>query len=132
MYTPLFDRFESDREADLDGLARDIADILGARRGYQGNLPGVLSWGLPPMQGLSPSSPKDRDRIAAYIQEAIEKFEPRLENVNVIPIEGRFDFSFQLEAELVSLDNSEITLRIFSPRRGGGLGADVTVIGDPL
>ncbi len=130
MQTPLFDRFESDKEATLDSLARDIADILGARRGLQENLPGVLGWGLPSMIGLTPAAEKDRLMVANFIQEAIEKFEPRLVNVNVIPLEGAsIDFSFQLEAILVLDDDSEeVTLRILSPRRGGALGADVKIV----
>ena len=129
MQTPLFDRFETDKKATLDSLARDIADILGARRGRENNLPGILSWGLPSMMGLTPAVNKDRLIVANFIQEALEKFEPRLENVNVNSIEGSADFSFQLEAELVTDDdNEEVTFSILSPRRGGALGADVKVV----
>jgi type VI secretion system lysozyme-like protein len=134
MYTPLFDRFESDRSAGLGELARDIADFLGARSALPGHQPGVLSWGLPDMSGLASTSMQDRQRIADYIARAIEQFEPRLERVSVTPVEDATDFIFQIEAQLVELEDDEsenapITLRILSPHRGGGLGAEVVAIG---
>ncbi len=129
LHTPLFDRFESGRPADLGSLARDIADILGARRAHRGALPGVLSWGLPDMSGLTPTSEKDQETIAAMVERVIERFEPRLENVRVIPVRDAVDFTFTLEADLVQSKDDSITLRILSPRRGGALGADIEVIG---
>ena len=130
MRRQLFDRFESADDGDLDGLAYDIADILGARRAIEGdNLPGVLKWGLPGMIGLSPQVDSDRRLVAGYIKDALLQFEPRLKSVDVIPTEGSNDFSFQLKAEIIDDDNEQITLRIITPRRGGGLGAEIAVIG---
>ena len=126
--TPLFQRFESDRRADLDDLANDIADILGARRAIPGRVPGVLGWGLPGTSGLAPQSDKDRSDVATIIAATIERFEPRLQNVRVTPAAKSVDFAFVLEAELVQTDDRSVMLRILSPRRGGALGADVAVI----
>lgn len=129
LHTPLFDRFESPRAATLGHLARDVADILGARRIFRGALPGVLGWGLPDMSGFTPTSEKDREAIAEMIAAAIERFEPRLENVRVTPMEQSVDFTFTLEADLVQMNDESVTLRILSPRRGGALGADIRVLG---
>ncbi len=129
LLTPLFDRFESNRPTGLAGLARDIADILGARRTLPGRVPGVLGWGLPGMAGLAPNSEKDRQEVALLIEKVIERFEPRLTDVRVTPIPGTVDFAFNLEARLEQLEDDGVLLRIMSPRPGGALGADVTVIG---
>lgn len=126
----LFDQFESAREATMEDLARDVADILGARRALPGkNLRGVLNWGLPPMNSFSPQVDADRKQIASYMRDAIIAFEPRLEGVDVVPVEGSSDFSFQLKAQVIEADGNAVTLRIITPRRGGGLGAEVAVIG---
>ena len=127
--TPLFDRFELDRPAGMDELARDIADLLGARRAHAATLPGVLNWGLPGAPGMTPASEHDRRRIAGFIADALERHEPRLEAVRITPTEHVNEFSFEIEASLIQTRDSTITLRILSPRRGGGLGAEVAVLG---
>lgn len=130
MRKQLFDRFESGQEGDMSHLAYDIADILGARRAIErDNLPGVLNWGLPGMAGLSPQVESDRKIVAEHMKEAITRFEPRLTSVDVTPVEGANDFAFQLYGEIVDEEGETITLRILTPRRGGGLGAEVVVIG---
>ena len=128
LHTPLFDRFQSNRRADLRSLARDVADILGARQAHQG--PGVLGWGLPGFIGASATSQKDQERIASAIAEAIERFEPRLTRVAVQPDARGGDFRFSVSASLIEESGRTVTLRILAPRRGGALGADVVVIGE--
>lgn len=130
MRKQLFDRFESNKELDVSDLARDIADILGARRALSGHrLPGVLTWGLPPSTTtLSPQVFADREKVAGYMKAALISFEPRLENIEVIPTEGSNDFSFELHGNIIDDDGDTVTLRIITPRRGGGLGAEVVVI----
>lgn len=130
VHTPLFDRFESERESGLGELARDVADILGARRALEGDLPGVLSWGLPDLSGLSPASSRDREHLAEYIAQALERFEPRLERVNVTPTEDTGEFVFRIDAERIVPEGEPIALRILCPRLGGGAGAEVVVIGE--
>lgn len=126
----IFDRFMSAKRPGIGDFARDIADVLGARRAFPRPMMGVLNWGLPSMAGLNPGSEADRTYVATYIAEILQQFEPRLAHVNVSPISNAREFAFTLDAELVDDDDMEpLTLRILSPRRGGGLGADVVVIG---
>lgn len=127
LHTPLFDRFQSAQRAGLASLARDVADILGARRVMPGFAPGVLGWGLPGTGGFSPGSTEDRERLAALIANAITRFEPRLSGVKVQPDEVDGEFCFSVSANLVQEDEQPVTLQILAQRRGGGLGADVRV-----
>ena len=129
MHTPLFTRFTSAEESDYSDLVRDLSDLLGARRGFSNRLPGILDWGLPSLSGISPSSERDREDVAKHVAEAIERFEPRVEQVRVIPVPGVRDFAFEIEATLAETPDGTIKLRVLAPRRGGGLGADVVVIG---
>jgi len=129
IHTPLFDRFERGRSVGLPELARDLADILGARRAIPGNVPGVLAWGLQSIGDFSPSSEEDRERLADQIARAVERFEPRLADVSVTPVEHGGEFRFNLEADLVNRAGGTVRLRILAPRRGGALGADVRLVG---
>ena len=126
----VLDRFMSAKKPDVADFARDVADVLGARRAFPRPMVGVLNFGLPSMAGLSPSSEADRTYVATCIAEALQQFEPRLAHVSVSPVSDAREFAFTLDAELVDDEDMEpLTLRILSPRRGGGLGADVVVVG---
>lgn len=128
---PLFTRFETDAEIEVSDVARDLADLLGARRALARDVPGVLGFGLPSVSGMAPGSHSDRMRAAAMLARAIEQFEPRLEQVQVVPDGNMTDFTFRIEAVLVQPEEARsIRLRVLSPRRGGGLSAEVEVIGD--
>lgn len=127
--TPLFDRFERPGRSHVRDLTRDLADILGSRRAVPGQVPGVLAWGLEGIGTYSPSSEDDRRRLANQIARLIERFEPRLENVVVTPVESSTEFRFTLEASLVHQGGGGVRLRILTPRRGGTLGAEVSVVG---
>lgn len=129
LHTPLFDRFERSGNADLQDLARDLADILGARRAISGSVPGVLNWGLTGIGDFSPASEQDRQQLAAQIASVVEMFEPRLSRIKVTPLDEGRDFRFDLEASLTQKAGRSIRLRILAPRRGGALGADVVLIG---
>ena len=126
--TPLFDRFESDIPADASALARDMTDILGARKVVPQRVPGVLNWGLPDVSGLSPSSRKDREYIANALRDVLMQFEPRLAQVSVTPLEGRTDFTCIIDAQMVQPEDHSVTLRVLSPLKGGGLSAEVVVL----
>lgn len=128
MSTTLFDRFETDGDARPEALAADLADILGGRRQFQARSLGVLSWGMPSMSSITSRSMPDRRRVAEYIADTIDRFEPRLEDVRVVPMEDAADFQFRIEARLVEDDSSSLTLRILAPQIGGGLGAKVMVL----
>ncbi len=123
----LFDRFESGRPTDTDTLSRDLADLLGSRRAFGMDLPGILGWGLPGMAGISAGSDTNRQRVAEYITNAIRRFEPRLRNVEVAPREGTEEFAFTLSAGVAG-QSEAVRLRILAPRRGGGLSADVALV----
>ena len=122
----LFDRFDPPRRVDEDVLARDLADLLGARRAYPTNLPGILNWGLPGMAGITPGSDSDREYVAEQIATVIRRFEPRLANVRVSPVQDTVEFAFVLEADVLGAREGGVRLQIVAPRRGGALSADVT------
>ena len=128
MFATLFDRFETDEEIGPERLAVDLADILSGRRTHSGRILGVLGWGMPPMTNITSRSAKHRKQVANYIAETLDRFEPRLEGIRVMPIEGAVEFSFRIEAQLVESDSSSIALQILSPFVGGGLGAKVVVL----
>ena len=128
MFTNLFDRFESDEEADPNRLASDLADTLSGRRILSQRGLGVLSWGMPALLNVSAKSEKDREYVASVITQTIEQFEPRLTDIQVTPIKDAADFSFMIDAKFVKTDSSRVTLRILSPVVGGGLGAKVVVL----
>lgn len=123
----LLDRFEGDREAGAEALATDIADLLGSRRLYSERRMGVLAYGLPPLLNRVARSADDRQYVAGCIADALERFQPHLENVRVTPVESAADFSFVIEATVVD-ESSTVTFRILSPHVGGGLGAQVEVV----
>ena len=122
----LFDRFESDGGATPETLARDLADLLGARRASEGNH-GVLGYGLPPLTGITSKSVADKKRVARIVREAIEAHEPRLANVRVTPIKSP-EFTFTLEGDTVGETEEPVVLKVLSPMTGGGLGAQVVVL----
>lgn len=126
----LFDRFMSARVPTVAEFGRDVADVLGARRAFPRAMAGILNWGLPSTAGLNPCSEADRAQVATSIAELLQQFEPRLTHFTVSPIANEREFAFTLDGELVDdQDMMPLTLRILSPRRGGGLGADVVLVG---
>ena len=129
MRSTLLDRFESASPPGLDTLARDLADILGARRAFPGRMPGILNWGLPSVTHLSPDSQADRQYLATQIEAALAEYEPRLASIRAEPVSGAQDFVFELHATLVEPPDEAVSVRILTPRRGGGLGAEVVVLG---
>lgn len=129
MLTPLFDRFDSGDASTIDNLLRDITDLLGARRSGPRGAPGVIAYGLPSMTGLSPRIERDRLKIASVIESAVRQYEPRMDSIQVSPIEGEDGFVFKLEGSLITEEDSSVTLRVLAPRKGGGLGADISIMG---
>ena len=126
----LFDRLEgSGADSVPERLARDIADILSARRILESPARhGVLAYGLPSLDSITRRSPDNKRRVAGYITETLRAFEPRLRSVRVTPIEEEVEFQFRIEAELVGDDGGSVTLRVLSPLPGGGLGAEAVVL----
>ena len=90
---------------------------------------GVVSWGMPSMASITSRSPECRRRVAGYIAETLERFEPRLQDIEVLPVEDTVEFTFRIEARLVeTVSSSSVSLRVLSPHVGGGLGASVLVL----
>jgi len=126
----LFDRLEGAGTTSVpERLARDIADVLSARRIQESSSRyRVLAYGLPSLDSITRRSLDDKRRVARYIAATLRAFEPRLRSVRVIPIEEEVEFQFRIEAELVGDDAASVTLRVLSPLPGGGLGAEAVVL----
>ena len=126
----LFDRLEgAGTESVPERLARDVADLLSARRIQESSTRyGILSWGLPSLDSITRRSLDNKRRVAGYIAETLRAFEPRLRSVRVTPIEEEVDFQFRIEADLAGDDAATVTLRVLSPLPGGGLGAEAVVL----
>ena len=124
MLTPLFDRFEGRRAAG-GSFVRDLEDLLGARRTATSPGEGVVGWGVPIPPGLSPVVESHRECVANLVAQAIARFEPRLHEVRVTPVEAAGEFLFDLEAKTWPEERRAIRLRVLVPRRDGGLGARV-------
>ena len=130
MALSLFDRLEGAGTTSVpERLARDIADVLSARRIQESSSRyRVLAFGLPSLDSITRRSLDNKRRVAGYIAEALRAFEPRLRSVRVTPIEEEVEFQFRIEAELVGDDTASVTLRVMAPLPGGGLGAEAVVL----
>ena len=126
----LFDRLEGAGTTSVpERLARDVADVLSARRIQESSSRyRVLAYGLPSLDSITRRSLDNKRRVARYIAETLRAFEPRLRSVRVIPVEEEVEFQFRIEAELVGDDAASVTLRVLSPLPGGGLGAEAVVL----
>lgn len=89
---PLLDRFLRDdngrhlpRALDAEEypavIRRDVETLLNTRAPADAD--DVTGYGLPDFTHLSPDSPDDMWRMAAAVREALQRFEPRLENIRV-------------------------------------------------
>ena len=123
----LFDRFQADENVGPESIALELSDMLSGRQAFSRRDLGVLSWGLPAVLNLVARSPGDRQYIADCIADSIQRFQPRLEDVRVTPLDSTTDFAFTIDAKLVD-DATTVNLRILSPYIGGGLGAKVEVV----
>ena len=126
----LFDRLEgAGTDSVPERLARDIADILSARRTLESSARyRVLAFGLPSLDAIRGRSGANKRRVAGYIAQTLRAFEPRLRAVSVTPLEDEVEFRFRIEADLVGNDAASVTLRVRSPLPGGGLGAEAVVL----
>ena len=126
----LFDRLEgAGTDSVPERLARDIADVLSARRIQESSSRyRVLAWGLPSLDSITRRSLDNKRRVARYIAETLRAFEPRLRSVRVTPVEEEVEFQFRIEAKLPGDAGASVTLRVLSPLPGGGLGAEAVVL----
>ena len=127
----LFDRLEgAGMDSVPERLARDVADVLGARRILESSSRfRVLAFGLSSLDAITRRSPDNKRRVAGHIAETLRAFEPRLRSARVTPVEEEVEFQFRIEAELEEDDGGSVTLRVRAPRSGGGLGAEAVVLG---
>ena len=137
MALSLFDRLEGAGTTSVpERLARDVADVLSARRILESSARyRVLAWGLPSLDSITRRSIEHKRRVASYIAETLRAFEPRLRSVRVTPIEEVVEFQFRIEADLVGDDGASVTLRVAVAAlgrgaRGGGGGARHLAGGD--
>ena len=130
MSLSLFDRLEgAGTDSVPERLARDIADVLSARRILESSTRyRVLAFGLPSLDAIRGRTSGNKRRVAGYIAETLRAFEPRLRSVRVTPVEEVVEFQFRIEADLVGDDAASVTLRVLSPLPGGGLGAEAVVL----
>lgn len=144
MHANLFDRFSHDDEGDVGAkarlmtgrnalsvgdvgcaaLAQELADLLSSNRVFAARELGVLGWGMPPMLNMTAA---DAQTIANCIAEAIERFEPRLEQVAVAPLDDAANLSFSIQATLVE-ESTTIDFRVLAPCVGRSPGPCVQVV----
>jgi type VI secretion system protein len=64
----------------LHSVLGNLRRLFNARRGSLAHLP---EYGLPDLSDVSPSSPQTIESLRVAIREAVERFEPRLQNVRI-------------------------------------------------
>jgi type VI secretion system protein len=67
-------------EQRLHSVLGNLRRLFNARRGSLAHVP---EYGLPDLSDVSPSSPEKIESLRVAIRQAVERFEPRLQNVRV-------------------------------------------------
>jgi len=84
----------------LHSVLGNLRRLFNARRGSLAHLP---EYGLPDLSDVSPSSPQKIEALRVAIREAVERFEPRLQNVRITREPGPADSAhlvFLLSAQM--------------------------------
>ena len=92
-------------------VRRDLEWLLNTRRtpaaadeGFPEVAKSVYNYGLPDLNALNWESSRDRARLARAVQQALHLFEPRLRNIQVVPMDPASGsphiMRFQIEALL--------------------------------
>jgi type VI secretion system protein ImpF len=95
----------------IDSVRRDLEELLNTHRTcgditpeFSETLNSVLTYGLPDLVSLQANNPEVPRRVAAAIEETIDRFEPRLKNVRVATPDGskpgQLKLEFQIHATL--------------------------------
>lgn len=94
-------------------LIRDISNLLNSKPSYpqhDGFENFIVYYGLQDLSYYSPYSKEDQKKVSDFIKNSLVKFEPRLQNISVIPIESdeNYDvaFNFKIIATLQLLHES--------------------------
>src|SRR5262245_59076099 len=72
----------------LHSVLGNLRRLFNARRGSLAHVP---EYGLPDLSDVSPSSPQKIEALRVAIREAVERFEPRLQNVRITREPGPAD-----------------------------------------
>ncbi len=110
---------ESDRDAQITSLTRDLDLLLNTRRRevvipeeFSNCATSILTFGVPDLMHCGDlNTPVERDKVCGALEKAIETFEPRLRDVSVklVPRDDHhFHHHFRLEATIVSLSQREV------------------------
>jgi type VI secretion system lysozyme-like protein len=102
---------EEHKELLIDNIIFDICNLLNARS-TSGDLgenvlqtASILDYGVPDVSYYSPYSASDQQTVCKIVEECLERFEPRLLNINVSPIEQdpcrEIGFYFRIKANIV-------------------------------
>ena len=102
-------------------LLRDVEDLLNTHRPPEGLFEGleevehsIVNFGLRDLTLFAQKSDDDRKRIYQHIEETIERFEPRLQNVRVSPR----DYEEVEKEEKALFKRGSLYLRIEAQLRG--------------
>lgn len=103
-----------DRRELKESVRRELARLIGTRcpvsaAEMEDRPRTVIDYGIPDFSSFSAARHDDRKRLAAAVREAIEAYEPRLREVEVIiePASGGFELSGRIEAVLVGDEVAE-------------------------
>ncbi len=99
------------KELLIDNVIFDVCNLLNSRSVTQDlgadvlETPSILDYGVPDVSYYSPYSSTDQQIVCKIVEECLERFEPRLLNISVTPIEQDFTceigFYFRIKANIV-------------------------------
>ncbi|WP_164013321.1 type VI secretion system baseplate subunit TssE [Pyxidicoccus trucidator] len=96
----------------VEPVVEHLKMLLNTRKGQVASNP---DYGIPDFNEVVHSFPAAIHRLQGFIQQAIEAFEPRLNNVIVLHVEGEnepFALQFEITAQLVHQDSQgQVRLR---------------------
>ncbi len=101
---------QEDTRALLASILRNLDRMLNMRTGQA---PAQMDFGIPPPNEIAAGYPESIGQIQKIVRQCIEKYEPRLRNVQVMQIESedtRLVVRFQVSARLATTsDNRQVT-----------------------
>jgi type VI secretion system lysozyme-like protein len=99
------------KELLIDNIILDVCNLLNSRSSAQDlnadflDTPSILDYGVPDVSYYSPYSSSDQETVCKIIAKSLERFEPRLNNMTVSPIEQdlseEIGFYFRIKANAV-------------------------------
>ncbi len=96
-----------DIEQSIDSVRRDLEDLLNSHRTV-GHLAddlaevqnSIVAFGLPDLVSIQSTRAAAQESVCAAIEDAINRFEPRLNNVRVIPVSTADSKTLKLEFQI--------------------------------